>query len=121
MLLQKDQIAKNSGLRSVAKLMLNTFWGKFGQNANTTKTKYFDKPEPFMKTVYDLTKIIKAIRFYGENLASVNFLSGTDFVDVLPNTSVVIAAYVTCQARLKLYSYLEKLNERALYMDTGGY
>lgn len=101
--------------------MLNTFWGKFGQNANVTKTKYFDAPEPFLKMVYDLTKIIKAVRFYGERLASVNYASETDFVDVLPNTSVVIAAYTTAQARLKLYTYLEKLQERALYMDTGKY
>lgn len=81
--------------------------------------KYFDKPEPFLKTVFDLTKIIKAVRFYGESLACVNYSSALDFVDVLPNTSVVIAAYVTAQARLKLYKYIEKLQERALYMDTG--
>ena len=33
--------------------------------------------------------------------------------------NVVVAAYVTTQARLKLYSYLEKLETRALYYDTG--
>lgn len=118
-MLVKDQVAKNPGLRAVAKLMLNSFWGKFGQNSNTTKTAYFDKPESFMKTTYDKTKVIKAVRFYGEQFACVNFSSAQDFIDVLPNTSVVIAAYVTCQARLKLYSYLEQLKERALYMDTG--
>lgn len=39
---------------------------------------------------------------------------------VVPNnqTSVLIAAFTTAQARLKLYSYLERLNRRVLYYDT---
>ncbi len=34
------------------------------------------------------------------------------------NTNVVLAAFVTAQARLKLYSEIEKLGERVLYFDT---
>ena len=32
-------IAKNEGKRALAKLMLNSFWGKFGQRSNLTKTQ----------------------------------------------------------------------------------
>jgi len=95
------------------------FCFQFGQNAKVTQTAYFDTTESFLKTVFDKTKEIKAIRFYDEKLACVNYSSEQDLVDVLPNTSVVIAAFTTAQARLKLYRYLEKLQERALYMDTG--
>lgn len=35
------------------------------------------------------------------------------------NTNVVIAAFTTALARLKLYSYMEKLGRRVLYTDTG--
>lgn len=35
-----------------------------------------------------------------------------------PITNVVIAAYTTAQARLKLYDYLDLLGERVLYYDT---
>lgn len=35
-----------------------------------------------------------------------------------PTTSVVVAAFVTAQARLKLYEYLYVLGDRALYYDT---
>src|SRR3569832_1468289 len=34
------------------------------------------------------------------------------------NTNPVIATYTTCHARLKLYSYIEKLDKRVLYFDT---
>ena len=33
-------------------------------------------------------------------------------------SNVIVAAFVTAQARLKLYGILEKLNERVLYFDT---
>ena len=39
-------------------------------------------------------------------------------METSPVTNVVVAAYTTAQARLKLYSYLEPLGERALYYDT---
>lgn len=35
------------------------------------------------------------------------------------NTNVAIAAFTTAHARLKLYSYMEKLGQRVLYTDTG--
>ena len=40
------------------------------------------------------------------------------FVEESGKTNVVIAAYTTTRARLKLYSYLEQLGPRALYADT---
>ena len=34
------------------------------------------------------------------------------------SSNVIVAAFVTAQARLKLYEPLEKLNERVFYFDT---
>lgn len=42
----------------------------------------------------------------------------SDFIDASSRTNVVIAAYTTAQARLKLYSHLKPLGNRALYCDT---
>lgn len=36
----------------------------------------------------------------------------------LSTVNVALAAYTTVQARLKLYSYLEKFGDRVLYYDT---
>ena len=41
-----------------------------------------------------------------------------EFVEATGRTNVIIAAYTTTLARLKLYSYLEVLGSRALYADT---
>ena len=39
-------------------------------------------------------------------------------MQTLRHTNDVIGSYVTAGARLHLYSYLDKLQERALYTDT---
>ena len=38
--LDKDCIHKNPGLRSLSKLALNSFYGKFGQRTNMKKTMF---------------------------------------------------------------------------------
>jgi len=39
-------------------------------------------------------------------------------MQILRHTNDVIGSYVTARARLHLYSYLDRLQERALYTDT---
>ena len=41
------KIEKNPGLRSLAKLMLNSFWGKFGQRPNQTQVTTCPNPWQF--------------------------------------------------------------------------
>ena len=48
-LLEYDKVVKNEGLRFIAKIMLNSFWGKLAQRPNQTRTaivttydEYFD-------------------------------------------------------------------------------
>ena len=42
-----------------------------------------------------------------------------EFEECATTTNVVIAAFTTAHARLKLYSYMHILGERVLYTDTG--
>ncbi|KAL6421672.1 hypothetical protein ACFW04_014487 [Cataglyphis niger] len=46
--LDKRNIVRNPGLRSVAKLCLNSFWGKFGQRSNLTNTEVVRTQQRFM-------------------------------------------------------------------------
>jgi len=39
-------------------------------------------------------------------------------VPYLPHTNVVIGAYVTAGARIHMYSFLDRLQENAIYCDT---
>ncbi|XP_032227850.1 uncharacterized protein LOC116611563 [Nematostella vectensis] len=45
--LNPSKIAKNPGLRSVAKMDLNCMWGKFGEQPNPQRTEYVDDPKAY--------------------------------------------------------------------------
>ena len=45
--LNPTKIQKNPGLRTLANMMLNSFWGKFGQRINKTQVQEFDDPQKF--------------------------------------------------------------------------
>ena len=43
--LNRERIVKNPGMRALAKLCLNSFWGKFGQRLNMRQTEFFHEME----------------------------------------------------------------------------
>src|SRR5436190_2172200 len=116
--LDASNIARNSGLRSVAKLCLNSFWGKFGQRSNLPTTEIVKTHQRFMALLtnpeYEVTDILPV----NDEVIYVSWRMRREAVTPSPITSVVIAAYTTAQARLKLYTYLERLDRRVLYYDT---
>ena len=61
---------------------------------------------------------LKNIQFVNDQCIEVYYTQGDDFVSTSDKTNVVIAAFTTAQARLKLYSVLERLQMRTLYFDT---
>ena len=52
-LLDKESIVKNAGLRSLSKLALNSFYGKFGQRTNMKKTVFIKDIKTLMNTLTD--------------------------------------------------------------------
>ena len=116
--LDPSQIQKNEGMRAVAKLMLNSFGGKFGQRSSMPKTAYLSDPAPFFDLLLDESKKVKHVNFVNDEVVQVQWQHEEEFVEPMGNTNVAIAAYTTAQARLKLYSFLERLGERVLYYDT---
>lgn len=61
-LLDFDNIRKNPGLRQLAKLMLNSFWGKFGQRTNLTQTTYVTDPAIYFDMLTSDSQCIKNVR-----------------------------------------------------------
>ena len=52
------------------------------------------------------------------HLVRLQYSKKDEFVEDIPHTNGIIAAFVTCYARLKLYDYLAKLDDCAIYCDT---
>ena len=103
---------KNPGLRTLAKMVLNSMWGKFGQKPNKTQVKEFDDPIRFSQfhdsDNYDILYV------------SVEIHSKLQQKDdpVSPNLIIFIAFFITSWAHLKLYEAIDQPQERVLYFDT---
>lgn len=114
---------KNPGKRAIAKMILNSLWGKFGQRPDMPKNQYITPNE-----VYKWWKMLKQnakgeIEIKGEELSGdtlfVSYLElNEDKNTTLKSTSLAIASSITASATMRLYKELNQLQERVLYCDT---
>lgn len=119
--LDKDKIEYNAGIRSVMKLLLNSFWGRLGMQTNVSKVKYINNPDQWYKLIgteqcvindIDLSVDGVLIAYYSEKKQS--FDGGNSINQI----NVVLASFVTCHGRLKLFNEMFKLGEQVIYHDT---
>ena len=116
--LNRDLIAKNPGLRSISKLALNSFYGKFGQKTNMKKTKFISDIGVFFNTLTDNTKDLADFHIMNKNVILLEYRNSNDFLTCSGNTNVLISAFCTSWARLALWYVMNRLGDRVLYHDT---
>ena len=116
--LEKESIKKNPALRSLAKLLLNSFWGKFGQNSNYPKTEFITEPETYFQRINDCTKHCLDFNIISDDIIQLDWENDDRFLEDSIIASDIHAALVTAYGRLKLYDLLEQLQKRVLYLDT---
>ncbi|KAK3740762.1 hypothetical protein QZH41_005896, partial [Actinostola sp. cb2023] len=101
-----------------AVLDMDGLWGKFGQNPHLPVTEYVDDPKRFAELMFGPKTEVRHLLLINENWPQLQYDKVDDFTRESGFASVVHAAFVTSFARLKLYRYLEELQERVLYFDT---
>ena len=116
--LEYDKIQKNPGLRTLAKMMLNSMWGKFGQRLNKTQVQTFHDPQAFHRFLDTSTLDVRHVSVINDQLVEVHYQYQDEDIPVSPNLNIFVACFTTCWARLRLYTALEQLGERVLYYDT---
>ena len=98
--------------------MLNSFWGKFAQRSNLTKTEQIEDPQVFFDYLTSDKITVLDADLVSDEILEIRYKYGEKFVQPDPNTNVAIAAFTTAYARLQLYNELDMLQERVLYHDT---
>jgi len=101
--LDYHKIQKNPGLRTLAKLMLNSMWGKFGQRLNKTQIQTFDDPQAFHRFLETDTLDIRHVSVINDDMVEVHYQHQEEDIPVSPNLNIFVAAFTTCYARLRLY------------------
>lgn len=61
---------------------------------------------------------ISTVRILSSEFLEVAYMRDDEETDKGTKTNILIAAFTTCQARLKLYESFEVLGDRVLYYDT---
>lgn len=117
--LDYENVEKNPGLRTLAKLMLNSMWGKFGQRTDKTQVKEFDDVQELHDFLDSEKNEVTHVGVGDSNdIAEVRFKVNKEDEIGSPNLNIFIACFTTCWARLKLYDTLQSLGERVIYFDT---
>ncbi|XP_071080637.1 uncharacterized protein [Haliotis cracherodii] len=116
--LDKDRIEKKPGRRTIAKMQLNSFWGKFGQRLDYSQNIYMNDPVQYFALWRDERNTIEDVTVVNEHMVEVTYTQKKEFQTPHSHFNVAIATWVTTQARLKLYETLALVGRRVLYFDT---
>ena len=112
----------NAALRTLAKICLNSLWGRFLLRNQLSQTivsddpydlsTYFNNPKIVLNDVYPLSK----------DIFLTTYTPKTEFVEENSSSNVVISLWTTSAARIKLLKSLQVVadtpNCEILYMDT---
>lgn len=113
-------VEKNAGLKAMAKLLLNSLWGKLGQRSYATREWVVDKARlDYLFRKFE-RKELELVRFVDREVDRV-WLEYRNAFDVgnLNNTAVQVAAYVSMWGRVILHRKLLSVHgQRVLYCDT---
>ena len=112
-----SDIKKNPSKRTQAKLSLNNLWGKFAQNPDKIHTKICSEYSEFIDFVFDDEKIISSVHL-SDTKAVLDYRVQNESIQPGKWTNVVIAAFTTAYARLKLLNAMRIVGDRLLYVDT---
>jgi hypothetical protein len=115
--LDASKICYNPGQRTVMKALLNSLWGKLAQNENTTVVSFIDRFDELLALVNDNSIEVTSLDFISDDVARTTHRKMASLMG-LPNRNVVIASFVTADARLELFKVLHKLGDSVLYYDT---
>ena len=82
-------------MRSLSKLMLNSFWGKFGQRSNQGTTKIVSDDSEYYRCMADPTQKLTDFFILSEDLAQLKFKKSEQFVPQDFKTNVFLASFTT--------------------------
>ena len=116
--LNPEKIEFNPGLRLVGKAALNSLWGRLAKRNNLPKTLFARSPAEFFNILNDALYTPKDFHLIGEHTVALEYETKQQLVQEDSSTNVILAAFTTAYARLKLYDCLKKLGDAVLYFDT---
>jgi hypothetical protein len=117
--LNKSLIDHNPAKRVLAKLCLNSMWGKLTEKSNRPQTKLISEPHELYKFLS--TPGIEVMNLFANDrvlLIGWRIAEDMEHVPNLRQVNDIVGSFVTADGRMHLYRYLDRLQDNALYCDT---
>jgi len=90
-------------------------WGKLTERSNRTKTLLISQSAELYRFLVTLGVEVQNMLFANDDVVWISWqYSADERVPGLRHTNEVIGAYVTAGARIHLYGFLDKLQEKAI-------
>ena len=91
-------------------------WGKLTERSNRTQTKLISEPAELYRFLVTPGVEVQNMLFASYDVVWISWQYSADKrVPSLRHTNEVIGAYVTAGARIYLYGFLDKQQEKAIY------
>lgn len=127
--LDPTRIANNQGLRAIAKLCMNSLWGKFSQRPNMLQTSLFHDPARYLQCVFNDKHTIAAVTAIHNPDGSDDNGGSSGIYEVqyrfreglerhVDKVNIAIGLFTTAHARVHLYKAMSTLGRQVLYYDT---
>ncbi|XP_059489271.1 uncharacterized protein LOC132204662 [Neocloeon triangulifer] len=113
--LDPNKIERNEVMRYIAKLILNSLWGRFAMRTDMTKTAILDERSELLRLLSSPNVEVQSLL---TNLGEKMIATYKDEASQPKGINVVVAAFTTAQARILLYRLLDLGGHRVLYTDT---
>ena len=114
--LDSSKLIPKAVLKALRKLLLNSFWGKFGMRDYLNQTEFVHSQKRFNDLVSSKSKNIHDVHIVNDDCVMVTFSEEDDYNEGNNSSNLAIAALTTSYARLRLLKML--LDDRVLYFDT---
>jgi hypothetical protein len=117
-LISPNETSNNPGMKEIAKLCLNSLWGKFGQRSNLESYEFYDesKYNVFINRLLSNKIETKGWNNINEHCVEHRFCENDEDVIEGANISEITAIFTTANARMRLYSFLDWLDHPKLYI-----
>ena len=117
--IKSDDTCKNPGMKQLAKICLNSLWGKFGQRATLDSYEYITEWNRMLLQLSDKTINNKSWHIINNECVEMRYNEKSEFNVEAEYISEITATFTTANARIRLMSMLNWLHpSQIIYCDT---
>jgi hypothetical protein len=117
--IKSENTKKNPGMKQVAKICLNSLWGKFGQRSTLDSYEYITEWNRLLLQLTNEKVKTNTWHIINEQCVELRYSDDIDYDVEADYISEVTAVFTTANARVRLYSMLNWLHSsQIIYCDT---